>query len=124
MKLTENCIKCGKIKKLHVKLDDWSPCNKAYRYIYKCGHTERFEINLDSLRLISNLSGSKSAYDFQQTGIQFVNDTNYNALIADGMGLGKTIQALLSWRNLYEAIKPRLLLLKSATTFQWIRVFK
>src|SRR5258706_831642 len=40
------------------------------------------------------------------------------------MGLGKTIQALLSLRNKYEQMTPCLIIVKSATTFQWIREFK
>src|SRR5438552_13092433 len=42
-----------------------------------------------------SVDGFKCAYEFQRDGIKFAEQTQLNCLIADAMGLGKTIQALI-----------------------------
>jgi len=63
-------------------------------------------------------------YDYQNEGIEFILKTGFNALIADQMGLGKTIQALLALRAEYQNRTPALILVKSATLWQWIGEYK
>jgi SNF2 family DNA or RNA helicase len=60
-----------------------------------------------------------AAYEFQREGIKFAEDTQLNCLIADAMGLGKTIQGILAmWRNKQIAL-PCVVLVPSSTIFQW-----
>ena len=67
------------------------------------------------------------AYDYQQTGVDFALTSaadnpcgGVRVLFADDMGLGKTIQLLLTLRNGKEML-PALILVKSATTINWLR---
>lgn len=81
---------------------------------------------------IYSLDKSKKAYPFQVEGIKFAERTQDNCLIADAMGLGKTIQSLLVHRRAYQSyVKafPKekfvtLAIVKGATIFQWTREFK
>lgn len=128
MRLQETCSDCGAVKVLaleNTRVDNFTrPDIQVKILTYKCGHSEWIEINLAQLRKIQSLDGAKQAYKFQIAGIKFLYDTNVNGLIADAMGLGKTIQALLTLRNKYTDLTPCLIVVKSATTFQWLREFK
>lgn len=129
MKLKEQCPECGKSKALHCEhsfeqLDPIFGLDKLVTYkTYKCFHTERFERPLNVKPDYSTLDYSKQAYTFQEQGIQFIINSDFNCLIADAMGLGKTIQALLAARARPD-LKPILVIVKSATTFQWLRESK
>jgi SNF2 family DNA or RNA helicase len=89
---------------------------------FKCGHFLLKElIASDTVKDFKSLDSSKEAYEFQQQGIDFVKASNYNCLIADGMGLGKTIQALLALRHNYEKLTPALVVVQSSVTYQWAK---
>ena len=72
----------------------------------------------------ASIDGSMLAYDFQQAGIEFVEKSSFNALIADSMGLGKTIQALLILKRNKKLLTPTLILVKSSLVFQWTKQLK
>ncbi len=129
MKLTSECTICHKALVLAGETkfgEDW------YRN-YKCGHSFYERANGDALPIPENkerrnyaaCNGSpKAAFDFQKEGVEFINKTNFNCLIADPMGLGKTIQALLAAREAkFPDGSPRfrtiLTVVKAATTYQW-----
>lgn len=61
----------------------------------------------------------KKLYDFQFDGVNFAESTELNCLIADAMGLGKTVQALVALRRNKQVATPALLIVKGATIFQW-----
>jgi SNF2 family DNA or RNA helicase len=61
----------------------------------------------------------KCAYEFQQEGIQFAERTQLNCLIADAMGLGKTIQALIALKRNKQIAMPAIAIVRGATLFQW-----
>jgi SWI/SNF-related matrix-associated actin-dependent regulator 1 of chromatin subfamily A len=88
-------------------------------YKYKCGHSEIRPKLILRDTTFSNLQNTKEAYEFQKDGIKFVADTNFRCLIADSMGLGKTIQALISVRN--ARLLPCIVLVRSSTIYQWAR---
>ena len=71
----------------------------------------------------TSLNGDKCAWDFQKDGVRFVEDSNFNCLIADAMGLGKTVQTLLALRSQYEHLTPIYLIVPSATIYQWLKEF-
>lgn len=70
-----------------------------------------------------SLDGEKTAYGFQIEGVEFLEAAGFTALIADRMGLGKTIQALLALKK-HPDLFPCVVLVKSSTIFQWCREFK
>lgn len=121
MKLKEHCTECGKLKVLHCEYNvEDLPRHVLVTYkTYKCFHTERFERPIGLIPEYASLDYSKQAYKYQEDGIKFIIDSDFNCLIADAMGLGKTIQALLASRAM--KFKTILVIGKSATTFQWIR---
>ena len=126
MKLTSLCSICNKPLVLVNECQfgqDW------YRN-YKCGHafyeTESRSVAVrdETRRNYDACIPGKSAFDFQREGIDFIFKSNFNCLIADPMGLGKTIQVLLAAREAkFPDGTPRfrsiLVLVKAATTYQW-----
>jgi SNF2 family DNA or RNA helicase len=68
--------------------------------------------------------GSKTARDYQKTGIEFILDSEFNCVIGDQMRLGKTPQSLLALKNAYAQRTPVLILVRAANLWQWIREYK
>jgi len=64
------------------------------------------------------------AYAYQREGVKFAEHANFSALIADAMGLGKTIQGLLLIRRNVEALTPTLFAVKGSTQLQWCHQLK
>ncbi len=71
-----------------------------------------------------SLDSEKCAYDFQISGVEFVENSGFNALIADSMGLGKTIQALITLKRNKVHLCPTLIIVKSTIIFQWAKELK
>lgn len=101
---------------------------------YRCGHVftestiKQFHPTLTAQDFVS-ASGLKEAYDYQKDGVSFIHESDFNTLIADPMGLGKTIQSILAARSARypdgsKRFKKILILVKSATTFQWFQECK
>ena len=91
---------------------------------YKCGHLflspqltqRRFEFG--ELDLLS-VNKSKTAYEYQKEGVEFL--MQGSGLLADQMGLGKTIQVLLAIKNKQD---KTLFIVRSSTLWQWLNEFK
>lgn len=126
-KLTLACPDCNKPQILHCEyavLRDFDRILRTFK-TFTCGHTQIIDRNVAQEKQdFGSLNGKKLAYAYQQTGIaQMVRTllSSGGVLNADSMGLGKTIQALLSIRANEKEFLPCLTVVKSATTFQWIR---
>jgi SNF2 family DNA or RNA helicase len=72
----------------------------------------------------ASLDKTCHAYKFQEEGIKFAEKTNLDCLIADPMGLGKTIQALLTLKRNSPRMFPCLIIVPGTLIFQWTREFK
>jgi len=123
MRLLQHCTLCNK----PLEILSESLLNETERLVsYKCGHTFILPIEKISteVTLRKSIKEDKEAYPFQVEGIQFAAASNFNCLIADPMGLGKTIQALLAYRNNVEKLGPALIVVKSATIWQWLGEYK
>jgi SWI/SNF-related matrix-associated actin-dependent regulator of chromatin subfamily A-like protein 1 len=124
VKLTEQCPLCNKPLILKDELTIGSETLREY----KCGHSFaskpmalaafKKELNYQSA------DGTKSAREYQKTGIEFIINSNFNCVLADQMRLGKTPQGLLALKNAYEERTPALILVRSANLYQWIREYK
>lgn len=68
-----------------------------------------------------SLDKEECSYPYQIEGVTFAESTGLNCLFADGMGVGKTIEALVTLKrnNLY----PCLILVKGSVFFQWVFQF-
>lgn len=124
MRLLTPCPTCS--KPLELK----SECRLGSETLrsYKCGHTfveNATDVAANSERQLDDcksLNGQKAAFPFQVEGVEFGIASGYNCLIADPMGLGKTIQALLIARN--SDFKRILVLTKASCTYQWFEESK
>lgn len=70
-----------------------------------------------------SLDYEKRAYPFQIEGVYFAENSHFRCLIADAMGLGKTIQALITIKR-NPGLQNVLIIVKGATTLQWCAEFK
>ncbi len=127
MKLSSPCPICQK----PLILTTESQVGSDWCRGYKCGHMF-FETATQTIRVpdptrrnySAILSPDKSAFDYQKEGVEFIFKSNFNCLVADPTGLGKTIQALLAAREAKfgdgsPKFKHILTLVKSSTTYQW-----
>jgi SNF2 family DNA or RNA helicase len=145
MKITESCSVCGKpLVMLSSEVMTHGSIVK-----YRCGHAffvdevkdlsetdgELSDAELRKPHVLENppegqeapatvakyasVKGAFTAYEYQKNGLDFAKKTGFKCLIADAMGLGKTIQALLAIREADEY--PVVCVVKSATIFQWQR---
>ena len=57
---------------------------------------------------------------FQQEGIEFLESTDYNAILADDVGLGKTIQTMGLIHYNFNDLKPCLYVVKSTLKYQFL----
>jgi len=71
-----------------------------------------------SLTEIDGLGGVP--YPFQYVGVEFLDRANGRALIADQMGLGKTIQAL-AWLQLHPELRPAVIVVPASLKLNWQR---
>lgn len=143
MKLTHNCPKCSKPAQIQAEF----PVGNLINYVYTCGHIElrsklpeclqeanlrettQVETKLEVFKPLDSsihpsfysVDRSMHAYDFQVSGIKFAEDSKLNCLIADAMGLGKTVQALITLKRNSKIAYPALIIVKGATLFQWAK---
>jgi SNF2 family DNA or RNA helicase len=117
MKLIEVCNECKKPLKIR---HDYS---KFGFEIYECGHLAFLDQPKAKLEQVEyhDLNGESEAYDYQKIGYEFAAQTDFNCLISDAMGLGKTIQALLCVKNHPEELLPVLIAAKGTTIGNWMR---
>lgn len=123
MKLTYKCPVCQ--KQLKLKQEHTIGANRLYEYT--CGHIfarSQDRIDRDKLLFDAVDNSGKTAREYQKSGIEFILNSDFNAIIADQMRLGKTPQALLALRNKYAERTPCLILVKGANLWQWIREYK
>ena len=70
---------------------------------------------------IPNLKGELKP--FQKAGVQFIENTNGNTLLADVMGLGKTVQSI-AWSLLHTERRPILVICPATLKLNWKREFE
>ena len=119
-KLTFKCPICDK----PLVLSKEYTLGESHLSEYKCGHVfNRDMTHVDKSKLdFTSVDGSgKKARSYQEDGVQFIIESDFNCIIGDQMRLGKTPQALLALKNKYKERIPCLLLVRSANLWQWIR---
>lgn len=117
-KLKYTCPTCS--ENASIESEIYLDCFKQYLQSYSCGHSQLVDkLALEVESNFISISGEKKAYPYQEDCVKFVEKTNFNCLIADCMGAGKTIEAILAARN--AKLKPILVIQKNSTTYQWTR---
>jgi len=62
-----------------------------------------------------------AAYKYQKESTEFIERANFNCLLADPAGMGKTIEALAGIRYSKNNLTPTLFVVKSKLRYQWAR---
>lgn len=121
MRLSKPCPFCG--KKFDLLCKEILSNGETLKF-YRCGHffiDNQAKLAFEPLEL-NSLNGQKNRYDYQAEGVEFILENNCTGLIADQMGLGKTVQALLAIRNAKHF--PVLIVVRGATLWQWMQEYK
>ncbi len=120
-KLTYTCPICDK----QLVLTGETSLGDCKVYTYKCGHVFSKELHKATDLDFTSADGSgKKARPYQEDGVRFIAESDFNCIIGDQMRLGKTPQALLALKNAYKERTPCLILVRSANLWQWIREYK
>jgi len=122
-KLTYKCPLCGK----QLKLKEELLLGSEKLYSYTCGHSFASPIHTvtkANLDFKAKDGSGKVARHYQEDGVQFILESDFNCIVGDQMRLGKTPQALLALANSYKERTPALILVKGANLWQWCREYK
>src|SRR5215471_8708613 len=122
-RLIYKCQICDK----QLKLKKEFTLGSAKLFEYECGHifSKNFEIVSKADLDFTSCDGSeKKARHYQEDGVQFIVESDFNCILGDQMRLGKTPQGLLALKNKFEERTPCLILVKGANLWQWTREFK
>jgi SNF2 family DNA or RNA helicase len=122
-KLKYECPQCGKI----LKLKNEFTIEGTKLFEYECGHLFAKDITVvdkSNLDFKSADLTDKHARPYQEDGVQFILESDFNCILGDQMRLGKTPQGLLALKNAYKERTPCLILVRSANLWQWIREYK
>jgi len=123
-KLTYKCQICNKDLELKEEIS-FGDTEKVFTYT--CGHSfarPQHTLDTSTLDFTSKDGSGKKARNYQETGVEFILQSDFNVIIADQMRLGKTPTALLALANAYKDRTPCLILVKGANLWQWIREYK
>ncbi len=75
----------------------------------------------ENLKLINHIPNLKKILrSFQMEGVAFLNKRHGRALIADSMGLGKTIQAL-AYLQLHHQLRPVIIVVPASLKLNWLK---
>lgn len=83
-----------------------------------CGHSTMAE-QLQTVEEWEKSSDGRELYEFQKTGVRFIESSNFRCLVADQMGLGKTVQGLIAVKRNIEKLTPLLVVCKAGLRLQW-----
>lgn len=127
MKLTEKCQHCGKILEIVSETTLTSPSSELIQVIilYRCGHFSFVTKHISETKLgYSAIDGSpKATRKYQTDGVNFITESDCNAIIGDQQRLGKTPQSLVAFRENIDKMAPCLILVRSANMYQWLEEY-
>lgn len=123
------CPQCGAITVVTSE-ESLVPCGlQLVIYKLQCGHSITEELIQTPIteKSVKDLSfngyGNFTAFDYQKTGVEFIEKSNFNCLIGDEMGLGKTPQALLAYKRNKANLTPTIVICKSSLHINWAREY-
>lgn len=119
-KIISECPVCHKQGVTQLKQHNFG---KLKFIVLDCGHTYKEKLSVTDSGIEIKFADGKVPYPFQLEGIHFAERANFNCLIADEPGLGKTIQGLGILKLHLDELKPVLVIVKASLTIQWQRYF-
>lgn len=124
MKLSQSCPICNKkLERISsIKLSQTETLNS-----YKCGH-----VFCDTRSYIEpelhSVDGLKRARAYQRDGVDWILNhperSDLSCVLADQMRLGKTPQALLTLKSVYNSKTPCLIIVRATNLWQWIEEYR
>lgn len=117
--IKNNCDTCGKWA---VEVSRFT-FGKSTMIKLQCGHMATFqsEVLTDNEYADIVFSDGAKPRPYQVEAMQFAARNNFNVIIADEQGLGKTIELLGLLRMHYEKLLPAILVVPSTVQLQWMR---
>jgi len=119
--IKQYCPVCNKVAQTRTEVLVQA-VNKKMLHL-ECGHVMWTEVAPPTVgEIVAAIKSNKgkSAFQFQCTGVEFIENSQFKCLIADQMGLGKTIQALLAYRLNVEKLGNTLIVVKASNIMQWL----
>src|SRR5215471_13884184 len=111
--IKQTCTQCGKIavEKSRISL------GSSKIITLECGHltTEDIMSSVGAMHILNNTT----LRPYQVAGVEFLERANGRALIADAIGLGKTIQVLAFIKLHKEDLLPAVIVSPTSATEQW-----
>lgn len=115
-KIVEKCPKCNKVAQI---FSERTLGTKKFLSL-RCGHTITEQQLTKSKEKARDLIWNK-LYPYQQEAVEFIEKSNFNCLVADPMGAGKTIEVLGAIRYNFEQVTPIILVVKSSLKYNWAK---
>lgn len=115
----QECSKCGKIavEESRVKLGSTTLIKLA------CGHLMSYASSVSSDESVYDsivFSDGKKPRAYQIDCIKFAEEANFNLIIADEQGLGKTIESASLLRLHYKKLLPAVIVVPTTVKLQWM----
>ena len=108
------CVQCGKDAEVTKSFE----MGKQTVHLLKCSHMLMgTALDASDPAKIKSLD-NKTLYNYQIEGVRFLEEANGRALIADEMGVGKTVQ-VLAFIKLHPELAPFFVITKSTLGTQW-----
>lgn len=112
VKLT--CDQCGKIAVEKSRIS----FGTSKLITLECGHVITEQV-MTSSGVSHILNGGTTLWDYQVKGVEFLENANGRALLADEQGLGKTIQALALIKLHRDELLPAIIVAPTSVKLQW-----
>ncbi|KKL62149.1 hypothetical protein LCGC14_2188050 [marine sediment metagenome] len=116
IKIVEKCPKCNKV----ALVSSTRTLGSKKFLTLKCGHTITEQQLVTSKEKVRDIVWNK-LYPYQQEAVEFIEKSNFNCLVADPMGAGKTIEVLGAIRYNFEQVTPIILVVKSSLKYNWAK---
>jgi SNF2 family DNA or RNA helicase len=116
VKLT--CNQCGKIAIEKSRID----LGTTKLITLECGHVITEDVMTSSG--VAHILNNCTLWPYQVEGVQFLERANARALLADAMGLGKTIQVLALMKLHRKDLMPTIVISPTSATEQWHHEFR
>lgn len=112
--IKKTCTECGKVAIERSRISFGS----SKLITLECGHVTSDEVLSTNIDIATILNGCRLK-PYQVTGVEFLQQSDARALLADEQGLGKTIEALALIKLHRETLLPAIVVCPTTVKLQW-----
>lgn len=112
--IKQTCKECGKIAVEKSRIN----FGTSKLITLECGHVTTEEV-MSTFRDIKSCLNNCTLMDYQVAGVEFLQNSDARALLADEQGLGKTLEALAVIKLHQKELTPAIITCPSNVTLQW-----